>query len=172
MRLHPTFSLLLAAMALATVARADAPAAKPAPAAPAPAAPAPAAPADKAIPAQSDVAAKTAFATVAASDKSVTAALDAKALADALKLIGKPGSFQGTVSQVYSPDTHAVAILDFAPHYRDALTATVKPDAYAKFPDLSTLVGKHVLISGKFTANAHGAAQIELTGPSQVKVIH
>ena len=127
--------------------------------------------ADKTIPAQSAVAAKTAFATVAPTNKSVTAALDAKALADALKLVGKPGAFQGTVSQVYSPAGHAVAILDFAPRYRDALTATVKPGDYAKFPDMSALVGKHVLVSGKFTANSHGAAQIALTGPDQIKII-
>ena len=159
--------VLLSGMALTTTARADAPAA-PAPAAPAPA---PAAGADKVVPAQSAVAAKMAFSTVAASDKSVAAALDAKALADALKLVGKPGAFQGTVSAVYSPRNHSLAILDFAPDYHDAVTATVKPDAYAKFPDLKTLVGKHVLVSGKFSATAHGVAQIEMTGPDQVKVI-
>lgn len=162
---------LLAGAALTTPARADTPAA-------APKSPAKAAPAakekdagDKTFPAQSAVAAKTAFATVAASDKAVTQALDAKALAEGLKLVGKPGAFQGTVSQVYSPRDHSLAILDFAPNYHDALTATVKPDAYAKFPDLSKLVGKHVLVSGKFSANSHGVAQIELTGPAQVRVI-
>lgn len=126
---------------------------------------------EKTFPAQSVVAAKTAFATVVASDKAVAAALDAKALADALKLVGKPGAFQGTVSQVYSPRSHNVAILDFAPDYHAAVTAAVKPDAYAKFPDLKSLVGKHVLISGKFSANSHGVAQIEMTGPAQVKII-
>lgn len=167
---------LLAGSALAAPARADTPAAKPAPAKSVPSArrPAPAArmdTPDKTYPEQSTVAAKTAFAPVAASDKTVTQALDAKALADALKLVGKTGAFQGTVSQVYSPRSHNIAILDFAPNYHDALTATVKPDAYATFPDLSKLVGKHVLISGKFSANSHGVAQIELTGPAQVKTI-
>ncbi len=140
--------------------------------APAPAVPAPAPAAEaKTFPAQATVAAKTIFATVAASDKAVAAALDAKALADALKLVGKPGAFQGTVSQVYSPRDHSVAILDFAPDYHDAVTATAKPDAYAKFPDLRDLIGKHVLVIGKFSANSHGVAQIEMTGPDQVKVI-
>jgi len=159
--------VLLTGAALTTMARADAPAAKPAPAAPAKGADAE----DKTFPAQSTVAAKTVFATVAASDKAVTQALDAKSLAEGLKLVGKPGAFQGTVSQVYSPRNHSLAILDFAPHYRDALTAAVKPDAYARFPDLSRLVGKRVLVSGKFSANSHGVAQIELTGPGQVKAI-
>lgn len=155
---------LLSGAAPMPAARADAPA---------PTAPVPAAPAagDKATPAQADVAAKTAFGTVAASDKMVGSALDAKALPDALKLVGKPGAFQGTVSAAYAPRTHSVVTLDFAPNYHDALTASVKPDAYAKFPNLKTLVGKHVLVSGKFTLNSHGVAQIEMTAPDQVKVI-
>lgn len=158
MRFCPILSLLLAASALTAAAHA-------------PAAPAPAA-ADKAYPAQADVAdAKASFVTVAASDKAVAQALDAKALAGAFKLVGKRGAFQGTVSQVYSPRTHSVAILDFAPNYHVALTAAVKPDAYANFPNLSHLVGKRILISGKFSANSHGVAQIDLTGPDQVKVV-
>lgn len=174
MKLQQILLLALSLMSIgliAPVVHADTPAAATKP-------PAKAAPAakgadaeDKTFPAQSTVAAKTAFGTVAASDKAVAQALDAKALAEALKLVGKPGAFQGTVSQVYSPRNHSLAILDFAPHYREALTATVKADAYAKFPDLSQLVGKRVLVSGKFSANSHGVAQIELTGPNQVKVI-
>jgi len=161
---------LLAGAALTSATHADTPAAPTPPAKAAPAAKGAEAE-EKAFPAQATVAAKSAFATTSASDKAVTLALDAKALAEALKLVGKPGAFQGTVSQVYSPRNHSVAILDFAPNYRDALTATVKPDAYAKFPDLSHLVGKRILISGKFSANSHGVAQIELTGPVQVKII-
>lgn len=172
MQFRSTFSFLLVAAALTTVAHADKPAAHKTAVAAKPATPAKNAEAgDKTFPAQSSVAAKTAFATVAVSAKAVSQALDAKALPDALKLVGKPGAFQGTVSQVYSPHDHDIAILDFAPHYRDALTATLKPDAYAKFPDLSQLVGKHVLITGKFSANPHGVAQIELTSPDQVKII-
>ena len=162
---------LLTGAALTTAAHADKPAAVPKPAAKAVSPAKGADTEDKLFPAQSTVAAKRAFATVAAADKTVAQALDAKALADALKLVGKPGAFQGTVSQVYSPRNHSLAILDFAPNYHDALTATVKPDAYAKFPDLTKLVGKHVLVSGKFSANSHGVAQIEMIGPDQVKVI-
>lgn len=144
----------------------------PAPAAPAsPAAPAKAADGDPVLPAQSTVAAKTAFGTVPATDKTVTTALDAKALADALKQVGKPGAFQGTVSTVYSPEDHDVTVLDFAPHYKDAVTAAAKPDAYAKLPDLKSLVGKHVLISGTWSKTARGVAQIELTRPDQIKII-
>ncbi len=165
MRSCSALAFLLTATALTTAASADAPAA------PVPTSVKSADTGDKTFPAQAIVAAKTAFATVAASDKAVAAALDAKALADALKLVGKPGAFQGTVSQVYSPRSHSVTILDFAPDYHDAVTATVKPALYAKFPDLSRLVGKRVLVSGKFSANSHGVAQIEMTGPAQVKII-
>lgn len=135
-----------------------------APAAPAsPAAPAKAADGDAVSPAQSTVAAKTAFGTVPAADKTVTAALDAKALAEALKEVGHTGAFQGTVSAVYSPEDNDVTVLDFAPHFHDAVTAAAKPDAYAKLPDLKSLVGKHVLISGTWSKTARGVAQIALT---------
>lgn len=165
-------TLLLTACGLLSLSlsvHADAPAAKPA----APAATS-AKPTDsddaKTYPAQASVAAKGTFGTVAASDKSVAAALDAKALADAKKRVGQPGSFQGTVTQVYSPKNHSFASLDFAAHYRDALTADIAPAVYAKFPDLSQLVGKHVLVSGKFVA--HGEqTQLAVTSPDGIKIV-
>ena len=125
---------------------------------------------DKVYPAQSSVAARTAFGTVPAADKSVTTALDAKALAAAAKLAGKPGSFQGIVVSVYSPKSHSFVALDFAAHYKDALTADIAPADYAKFPDLTQLAGKHVLVSGKFVA--HGSqTQIAVTSPAQIKIV-
>ena len=137
----------------------------------APAAPsAPALTTPKLFPAQATIAAKTMFGTVAASDKSVTGALNAKALADAQKLVGKPGAFQGTVTQVYSPKSHGFVALDFAASYRDALTADIAPEDYAKFPDLGQLVGKRVVVSGKFVA--HGSSvQLTVTRPDQIKIV-
>ena len=162
--------------ALGLPAFADTPAAKPAaaPATTAPATTAPAKPADsddaKTYPAQASVAAKGTFGTVAASDKSVAAALDAKALADAKKRVGQPGSFQGTVTSVYSPRTHAFVALDFAAHYRDALTANIVPADYAKFPDLAQLVGKRVVVSGKFVARGE-QTQLAVTSPDGIKIV-
>ena len=46
----------------------------------------------------------------------------------------------------------------------------VRPGAYPKFPDLNLLLGKHVLIQGAFIAY-HGSPEVELTDPSQVKII-
>ena len=129
-----------------------------------------AAAAPKTFPAQASVAAKTTFGTVAASDKSVTSALNAKALAEAQKLIGKPGAFQGTVTQVYSPKSHGFVALDFAASYRDALTAAVAPEDYAKFPDLGQLVGKRVVVSGKFVARGPHV-QLAVTRPDQIKIV-
>lgn len=127
-------------------------------------------PVAKNYPAQASVAAKGTFGTVAASDKSVTVALDAKALADAKKLAGKPGAFQGTVTQAYSPDNHSFVALDFAPHYRDALTANIAAADYAKFPNFTQLIGKHVLVSGQFVA--HGEqTQLAVTSPDQIKFV-
>ena len=158
------------------IAHADTPSANTPPATPAAPAAAPAKPAsgeddeDKTYPAQASVAAKGTFGTVAATDPAVTAALDAKALTDAKKRVGQTGSFQGTVTQVYSPKNHSFASLDFAAHYRDALTADIAPADYAKFPDLTQLVGKHVLVSGKFVA--HGdQTQLAATSPDGIKIV-
>lgn len=121
--------------------------------------------------AQSEMASKTiAFSTVPASDPAVAKALEAHSLADAQQQVGKSGAFQGTVSQTYSPDDHDIVILDFDKKYKTALTAVVMPADYGKFPDLSTLRGKHVLISGTFSA-PKGKPQITLTDPAQIKVI-
>lgn len=121
--------------------------------------------------AQSSVASKTAkFGTVPAAASSVAKALEAHDLAGAQKLVGKPGAFQGTVTQAYSPHNHSIVILDFDKQYKTALTATLLPADFAKFPDLATLLGKHVLITGTVSA-PKGKPQIALTLPAQVEVI-
>lgn len=130
----------------------------------------PAAKPKESFPAQATVAAKKPFLTIAATDPSVKNALDAKDLGGAGKQIGKMGAFQGKVAKAYSPGDHDIVILDFAPNYRAAVTAVIKPDTYAKMPDLQSLVGKRVLITGQWKA-FHNAPQIELSSPTQIKVI-
>lgn len=124
----------------------------------------------KTYPAQTAVAAKAKFAVVAASDKSVTGALDAKALPQALQLVGHPGAFQGTVTNVHVGHGNGIVILNFAADYHEALTAVVKPADYAKFPALAQLQGKRVLIHGTFSAY-HGVPEVDLTAPGQIKII-
>jgi hypothetical protein len=125
---------------------------------------------EQSFPLQSTVAAKSAFSTVSATSGAVKKALKATDLTGATKLVGKKGAFTGTVSQVYSPSNHGIAILDFAQDYKSAMTAIVKPENYSKVPDLNGLVGKHVLVEGKFISY-NGKPEIEITSAGQVKVV-
>lgn len=121
--------------------------------------------------AQSELASKAVtFGTISAADPAVAKALEAHKLAEAQKMLGKPGAFQGTVTKAYSPEDHDTVILDFDKQYKTALTAVLQPADYAKFPDLSTLEGKRVLVSGTWSA-PKGKPQIMLTGPAQIKII-
>ena len=119
---------------------------------------------------QWEVAAKGAFKTVRATDSVVKKALKAKDLAGAQKLLGKEGAFEGTVTKVYTPKKNTIVILNFAPSFRDALTAVVKPESYENFPDLRTLEKKRVLVSGKLEVY-QGRPQIVLTKPEQVRIV-
>ncbi len=120
---------------------------------------------------QSDVASKTAqFGKVAKTDDAYKQALDAHELAAGLKLVDKEGSLKGKVSKIFEPRGGALAILNFDENYRSALTAIVRSENFSKFPDLKALVGKTVLLKGKFI-EYHGAAEMVLTSPDQVKVV-
>ncbi len=122
-------------------------------------------------PLQHVVASKTAkFGEVNKADGSYQSALDAHDLAAALKLVGKEGAFKGTVSKLFEERDGDIVVLDFDPNYRTALTAVLRNADFPKFPDMRTLEGKEILISGKFV-DYHGAAQIELTDPKQVMMI-
>ncbi len=126
--------------------------------------------ASAAQPSQASVAAKSAFGTITAKDADAAHALDAKDIAGAQKLIGKSGAFRGTVAEVYSPRSNGVVLVNFAKNHDDALTAVLMHDDYARFPDMQTLTGKQVLVSGTFTAYK-GRPEIILTAPSQVHVV-
>lgn len=127
---------------------------------------------------QASVASKTAkFGTVKLGDGSVklgdgsvTKALKATDLAGAKKLIGKEAAFEGTVATVYTPKGNGLLILNFDKNYRNALTAVLRSKNYAEFPDMQTLKGKHVLITGKFE-DYKGSAELILTKPDQIKLI-
>lgn len=120
---------------------------------------------------QASVASKTVkFGTVKAADGSVTKALKASDLAGAKKLIGKEGAFEGTVVKVFSPSSNGLVILNFDKNYRNALTAVLRVKNYADFPDMQTLKGKRVLVTGKFE-DFKGSPEIMLTKPEQVKLI-
>ena len=126
---------------------------------------------EKPLPSQSESASKSAkFATVKAADSALKDAVPAKDLAGAKKLVGKPGKFVGVVAKVYSPQTNGIVILNFDKNYRTALTAVLRPTDFAKFPDMKSLEGKKVLVSGKFVAYKE-QVEIELTDPAQIKIV-
>jgi hypothetical protein len=122
-------------------------------------------------PLQRTVASKTAkFATMDKTDSAYKDALDAHDLVASQKLVGKAGSFRGTVSKLFEERDGDLVVLDFDPNYKTALTAVLKNADFPKFPDLSRLVGKEVVVSGTFV-DYQGRAQIVLTDPGQIKLV-
>ena len=122
-------------------------------------------------PLQHVVASKTAkFGEVKKDDDAYKNALDAHDLAGAIKLIGKDGAFKGKVSKLFEERDGDIVVLDFDPNYRTALTAVLRNADFPKFPDMKTLEGKEVVVTGKFV-DYHGAAQIELTDPRQIMLV-
>ncbi len=120
---------------------------------------------------QSDVASKTAtFGKISMTEDAYKSALDAHALDLALKQVDKEGAFKGTVTAIYEPRSGGLAIMNFDKNYRTALTALLKGADFAKFPDLKTLVGKDVLVMGKFIS-FQGRAEIVLTNAAQIKLV-
>ncbi|MEP6946892.1 MAG: hypothetical protein ABJA02_13305 [Acidobacteriota bacterium] len=120
---------------------------------------------------QADAASKTAkFGSVKAADASFTGAIDAHDLKSAAGMVGKTGAFKGTITKLFSPKGGSLVIINFDRDYKTALTAVVKKSNFAKFPDLSTLEGKKVLITGKFTS-FHDATEIDLTDPADIKIV-
>ena len=119
---------------------------------------------------QESVASKKAFATIKADDEAVTKALDAKDLDAAKKLVGKEGSFTGTVTKIYTAKNNSLMVLDFDADFRSALTAKLEPGEYDKFPKIKDLLDKKILVKGKFVLYRK-QVEIELTDPAQIKII-
>lgn len=128
----------------------------------------PARPAGKA---QNEMASKTArFGTVAKKSADYRNARDAKDLADAKKRLGQRAAFRGTVAQVFSPKGHSVVLLNFAKDYQAALTAAVRKEQFGRFPDLNSLKGKDVVVTGP-VVDYKGRPELELTSPEQVRLV-
>ena len=120
---------------------------------------------------QREVASKTAaFGTVSKSDDLYQTARDAHDLASAQKQLGQNGAFKGTVTKLFEERDGDLAILDFDTNYRTAMTAVLRNADFPKFPDMRTLEGKEIVVSGTFTAY-QGRPQIELTDPGQLKLV-
>src|SRR5262249_28650407 len=73
---------------------------------------------------QADVASTNAsFGKISKTDEAYKSALDAHALEEATKMVGKEGALKGTVTKVFEP--RGVAILNFDQNFRSALTSVV-----------------------------------------------
>lgn len=120
---------------------------------------------------QKSVASKTAkFETVAKTDALYTGAIDAHDKAAAVRMNGKDGAFKGKVAKLYTPRGGNLLILNFDDDYKSALTAVLKKENFSKFPDLSQLDGKEIVVSGKFT-EFKGSPQIEISDPKQIVIV-
>ena len=119
-------------------------------------------------PTQASVASSKPFGLAKLSD--VAKAIDAKDLKSAVALEGKKGTLQGTVSNVFCPRSNSVVILDFAEEYNDAVTVVVFAKDFKKFPDLTKLNGKHVLLTGKFKAY-HDKPEVEISEPKDISIL-
>lgn len=117
---------------------------------------------------QASVASKGTFKTEPAAKASK--ALAATDLKTALSLVGKKGSFQGTVTDTYAPDGDGILFVDFAKNYRTTISAVLFAKSYSKFPEMSTLDGQHILVSGTF-ASHEGRPQIILDDPKQITIL-
>lgn len=122
-------------------------------------------------PSQAELASKTSkFGKIAKTDEAYKTALDAHALDDAQKLVDKDGAIKGTVTKVFEPRGGNLAILNFDENYQTAMTAMTRKENFDKFPALTNLLGKNVLITGKYT-KFQNKMEIVLTNAAQIKLV-
>lgn len=121
-------------------------------------------------PTQKGVAAKGAFSTIGAADAKVKSATKATDLNAAKKTVSKTAAFSGTVAKVFTPKGNGLVLLNFANDYKTAIIGVVDDSDFAKFPDLQTLVGKKVWVSGK-VENYKGQPEVRLNSPDAIKII-
>ena len=98
-------------------------------------------------------------------------AMDAHSLMLARKNIGKQSSFHGTVANVTQDAQGQTLTVEFDPQYRLAVTAVLTFRAYSRFPNMQTLRGREVVVSGPLLQYGDKIA-VMLTRPSQIQVVH
>jgi len=123
-------------------------------------------------PAQPQVAsASVNFGTVARAAPLYKSSLDAHNMALAQRSLGKPVRFRGVVTQVYEDPTHQTLVVDFDPQYTHALTAVLTFRGYRQFPNMRTLQGREVVVSGPLIRYQDKIA-VMLSQPTQIQVVH
>jgi len=97
-------------------------------------------------------------------------AMDAHNLALARQSLGRAGRFHGIVTQVYEDPQHQTLILDFDPQYARALTAVLTFRGYSRFPNMQSLRGREVVVSGPLIRYQDKIA-IMLSQPGQIQLV-
>ena len=78
--------------------------------------------------------------------------MEAHNLPLARRSLGRPGRFHGTVTQVTQDAQNQTLVLEFDPQYTHALTAVLTFRGYSRFPNMQTLRGREVVVSGPLLA--------------------
>ena len=74
------------------------------------------------------------------------------------------------MTKVYQPKGNSRVLLNFAKDYRKAVVGMVEAADFSKFPDLTTLEGKKVLITGK-VSDFKGQPEVHLTTLTSIKLV-
>jgi len=119
---------------------------------------------------QAQVAAKTSFGTIAASDPRLKSALAATNLAGVASMVMKAGAVVGVVSDVRQTSGGGKLSLDFAANRTTATRAVVTRSVMNRFPNLQTLIGKKVYVFGLISPRRDGG-EIILHAPSQILIV-
>lgn len=119
---------------------------------------------------QEMMAASGAFPVVKMGDPKVKSALFSSDLVKARKLIGKTVSVVGTVDKVYLPKSNGVVLLNFAKDYKAALVGAVMSKDFGKFPPLTALQGKKIVMTGKLIL-FKGAPEVQLDKAGAIAMV-
>jgi hypothetical protein len=112
------------------------------------------------------------FLTISASDPRVVVAIPSHDLADAKAALGKDGSFRGIVVKIYQPyPPGGLTMLNFDIKYTTAAAAVVRPSAVGALPDMHSLIGKNVMVSGKWFVYRGNRIEMNVVSSSQIRVI-
>jgi len=74
------------------------------------------------------------------------------------------------VAKVFVPNSGGVLILNFDNNYKIALTAALRKNDFSSFPDMTQLLGKEIVVLGKFE-DFKGAIEILLTDKKQIVIV-
>ena len=111
------------------------------------------------------------FGMIARTVPAYTQAMEAHNLALARRSLGGARRFHGIVTQVTQDAQNQTLTLEFDPLYPRALTAVLTFRGYSRFPNMQSLRGKEVVVSGPLLQYGDKVA-VMLTQPNQVQIVH